>query len=177
MLRQLWERLHPPKLLAWITPEMAIGPALSKERLRLLTKAGIGSVLDARREASDDEAELARLGLRFLHLPVDDYGAPSQEQLATAAEWTLAQFAQGRKVYLHCRSGIGRSPCIACAILMAIGYPLPDAYAAVRRKRRWATLSESQRAALEEFDATRRRRTAPGQGHPRASADVSDYAP
>jgi protein-tyrosine phosphatase len=163
MLRRLWERLRPPRLLVWITPELALGPAPSKDRLRLLTKTGIGSVLDARSEASDDVAQLARHGLHFLHLPVDDYRAPSQEQLTTAAAWTLAQFAEGRKVYLHCRSGIGRSPCIACAILMAIGYSLSDAYAAVRRERPWATLSESQRAALEEFDATRRRSTAADQ--------------
>ena len=153
MLRQLWERLRPPRLLVWITPELALGPALSKDRLRLLTRAGIGSVLDIRSEASDDEAELARHGLHFLHLPVDDRHAPSQEQLTSAAGWTLAEFAAGRKVYLHCRSGIGRSPCVACAILMAIGYSLSDAYAAVRRERPWATLSESQQGALEEFEA------------------------
>jgi protein-tyrosine phosphatase len=109
--------------------------------------------------------ELARHGLRFLHLPVDDYRAPSQEQLATAAEWTLAQFAEGRKVYLHCRSGIGRSPSIACAILVAIGYSLSDAYRAVRRVRPWATLSESQRAALEVFETSRRSGSAsPNEG-------------
>jgi len=160
MLRELWERIRPPKLLVWITPELALGPAPSKGRIRLLAKAGIGSVLDVRSEASDDEAELAKYGLRFLHLPIDDFHAPSQEQLRAAAGWTLAEFAAGRRVYLHCRSGIGRSPCVACAILMAIGYSLSDAYAAVRRERPWATLSESQQAALEEFDAGLRQQRA-----------------
>jgi protein-tyrosine phosphatase len=165
MLRRLWERLRPPRLLVWITPDLAIGPAVSKKRFHLLSKAGIGSVIDARSEASDDESELARHGLRFLHLPVDDYRAPSQEQLETAAEWTLTQFAEGRKVYLHCRSGIGRSPSIACAILMAIGYSLSDAFRAVRRVRPWATLSESQRAALEKFETSRRSGSAlPNEG-------------
>jgi len=159
MLRGLWERVRPPRLMVWITPELALGPAPSKDRIRLLAKAGIESVLDVRGEASDDEAELAKHGLRFLHLPVDDFRAPSQEQLAAAVEWTLAEFAAGRKVYLHCRSGIGRSPCVACAVLMAIGYSLPGAYTAVRRERPWATLSESQQAALAEFDASLRQRS------------------
>ena len=158
MLRLLWERVRPPRLLVWITPELALGPALSSDRFRLLTKAGIGGVIDARAEASDDEGDLAKRGIHFLHLPVGDYRAPSPVQLATASEWTLGQFAEDRKVYLHCRSGIGRSPCIACAILMAVGYSLPDAYAAVRRERPWAILSESQRTALDEFDATLRAR-------------------
>ena len=85
MLHQLWERLRPPRLLVWITPELALGPAPSKDRIRLLTKAGIGSVLDVRSEASDDEAELAKYGLRFLHLPIGDFHAPSQEQLTAGA--------------------------------------------------------------------------------------------
>jgi protein-tyrosine phosphatase len=161
MLRRLWERVRPPKLMVWITPELALGPAPSKDRIRLLAKAGIGSVLDVRGEASDDEAEVAKYGLHFLHLPVDDFRAPSQEQLRAAADWTLVEFAAGRKVYLHCRSGIGRSPCVACGVLMAIGYSLSDAYTAVRRERPWATLSESQKAALEEFAAALRQRRAP----------------
>jgi len=160
MLRRQWERLRPPKLLVWITPELALGPAPSKDRIRLLSKAGIGSVLDLRGEASDDESELAKYGLRFLHLPIDDFHAPSHEQLIAATDWTLAEFAAGRKVYLHCRSGIGRSPCVACAVLMAMGHPLPDAYRAVRRERPWATLSETQQAALREFEAHLRQRLA-----------------
>lgn len=158
MLRELWERLRPPKLLAWITPELALGPALPKHRIRLLAKAGIGSVLDVRSEASDDEAALAEHGLRFFHLSVDDRRAPSQEQLSAATDWTLAEIAAGRKVYVHCRSGIGRSPSVACAVLMAIGYPLPDAYNTVRHERPWATLSETQQAALKEFESRLRKR-------------------
>jgi protein-tyrosine phosphatase len=158
VLRRLWERLRPPKLLVWITPELALGPAPSKRQVRLLAGAGINSVLDVRSEAADDEAELAAHGLRFLHLPIDDFRAPSQEQLSEATAWTLAELAAGRKVYVHCRSGIGRSPCVACAVLMAMGYTLPDAYAAVRRERPWATLSETQQAALAEFEARLRER-------------------
>jgi hypothetical protein len=59
--------------------------ARAVERPHPLTKAGIGSVLDVRSEASDDEAELAKYGLRFLHLPIDDFHAPSQEQLTAGA--------------------------------------------------------------------------------------------
>lgn len=156
MIGRLWRKLRPRTRFIWITPELALGPALPPGRLRLLTKAGIGSVVDVRSEASDDEAALARRNLRFLHVAVDDRDAPSQEQLRTAADWTLAEIAAGRKVYIHCRSGIGRSPSVACAVLVAIGYPLADAYQIIRRQRPWAAFSESQRAALEEFERRRR---------------------
>jgi protein-tyrosine phosphatase len=161
MFRQIWERLRPPKPLVWITPELALGPALSTDRFRRLTKAGVGSVLDVRSETSDDEAALARNGLHFFRIAVDDHEAPSQEQLVAATDWTLAEIAAGRKVYVHCRSGIGRSPCVACAVLMAIGYPLSDAYRTVRHQRPWATLSETQQAALEEFERRLQERRVP----------------
>ena len=152
--------------LVWITPELALGPALPCEQLRRLTKAGIGSVLDVRSEACDDEGELSRRGLRFFHVPVDDFQAPSQEQLEAATNWTLAEIGAGRKVYLHCRSGIGRSPSVACAVLMAIGYPLQEAYRTVRRERPRATFSGAQQAALEEFERRlQERRAASSQRH------------
>ncbi len=152
MLDRLWRKLRPQSPIIWITPELALGPALPPAQFRLLTKAGIGAVVDARSEACDDEAALARHNLAFLHIAVDDREAPSPEQLREATTWTLAQIAAGRKVYVHCRSGIGRSPSIACAILVAIGYPLADAYQIIRRQRPWAAFSESQRVALEEFE-------------------------
>jgi protein-tyrosine phosphatase len=161
MIGRLWRKLRPRTQFVWITPELALGPALPPGRLRLLTKAGIGSVVDVRSEASDDEAALARHNLAFLHVAVDDRDAPSQEQLRTAADWTLAEIAAGRKVYIHCRSGIGRSPSVACAVLVAIGYPLADAYQIIRRQRPWAAFSESQRAALEEFERRTREQRAP----------------
>ncbi len=114
-----------------------------------------------RSEASDDEAALARHNLKFLHVAVDDRDAPSQEQLDAATDWTLAEIAAGRKVYIHCRSGIGRSPSVACAVLVAIGYPLANAYQIIRRQRPWAAFSESQRAALEEFERRRREQRTP----------------
>ncbi len=158
MIGKLWRRLRPRTPLVWITPELALGPALPPDRLRLLTKAGIGSVVDVRSEACDDEAALARHNLAF---PVDDREAASQEQLRAATEWTLAEIAAGRRAYIHCRSGIGRSPSIACAVLLAIGYPLPDAYQIVRRQRPWAACSETQRQALEEFERRQREQAAP----------------
>jgi protein-tyrosine phosphatase len=161
MIGKLWRKLRPRPPLVWITPELALGPALPPGRLRALTKAGIGSVVDVRSEASDDEAALARHNLAFLHVAVDDREAPGQEQMDAATNWTLAEIAAGRKVYIHCRSGIGRSPSIACAVLVAIGYPLADAYQIIRRQRPWAAFSESQRAALEEFERRRREQAAP----------------
>lgn len=165
MLRRLWRRLRPRDLAVWITPELALGPCFDADEVKTLVRQGVGAVIDVRSEACDDEAVLARHGLRLLHVPVDDHGPPTQEQLQQATQWALAEIAAGRSLYVHCRSGIGRSPTIATAILVAIGYPLGEAYQAIKRRRPWATLSEEQWEALELFAASRAR-TTPSQERP-----------
>lgn len=162
MLRRLWRRLRPRDLAAWITPELALGPRFDADESRILVRQGVGAVIDVRSEASDDEAVLAGLGLHFLHLPVDDHRPPTQEQLQEATQWALAEIAAGRRLYVHCRSGIGRSPTIATAILIAIGYSPGEAYQAVKRRRPWATLSDDQWEALERFAAERPQAPAAG---------------
>jgi protein-tyrosine phosphatase len=162
MLRRLWRLLRPSLEVAWITPELALGPRFDKRQVGTLARAGIGSVIDVRSEASDDEEALAEHDIRLYHLPVDDRQAPTQTQLEEATKWALKEIAAGRRIYVHCRSGIGRSPSLAIAILMAMGYPLPDAYDAVRRRRAWATLSAGQWEALEQFERSLRARRSAG---------------
>ena len=162
MLRRLWRLLRPSLDVVWITPELALGPRFQKSEVGALARAGIGSVIDVRSEASDDEQALAGHGIRLLHLPVDDRQAPTQAQLEEATKWALQEIAAGRRIYVHCRSGIGRSPSLTIAILLAMGYPLPDAYDAVRRRRAWATFSGSQWEALETFERSLQARRAAG---------------
>ncbi len=84
MLRRLWRLLRPSLEVAWITPELALGPRFEKRQVGALARAGIGSVIDVRSEASDDEEALAKHDIRLYHLPVDDRQAPTQTQLEEA---------------------------------------------------------------------------------------------
>jgi protein-tyrosine phosphatase len=156
-VRRLWRVLRPPTIV-WITPELALGPSFHKRQVRTLARAGIGSVIDLRSEASDDEDLLARRGLHLYRVPVGDGGAPTEAQLDEVTRWALREIAAGRKVYVHCQSGIGRSPAVAAAILVAMGHSLSDAYNAVRRRRPWASLSSVQCEALEQFERSVRER-------------------
>ena len=162
MLRRIGQALRPLRIV-WITPELALGPRFQKNRVGALARAGIGSVVDLRSEARDDEAALSQHGLHFYHLPIEDRAAPTQAQLKKATKWVLGEIAAGRKVYVHCQSGIGRSPCLATAILVAMGYSLSDAYNAVRRQRPWASLSSAQRRALERFEHSLRPQPSPDE--------------
>lgn len=137
--------------LVWITPSLAQGPRPTRAQVGGLADAGVNSVLDVREEARDDDDLLARHGLHFCHVPMTDRAPPTQDQLERAVEWVMGELADDRKVFIHCRSGVGRSVCVACAVLLRMGYSLPRAYEAVRRKRPEAVIFEKQVEALRLY--------------------------
>jgi protein-tyrosine phosphatase len=137
--------------LAWITPSLAQGPRFTRAQVSALARSGVTSVLDVRKEARDDEALLGQHGLRSCHVPMTDREPPTQRQLKRAVEWVMGELADDRKVFIHCHSGVGRSVCVACAVLVRMGYSLPQAYEAVRRKRPEAVISDEQVEALRRY--------------------------
>jgi protein-tyrosine phosphatase len=138
-------------ILAWITPSLAQGSRFTRAQVSALARSGVTSVLDVRKEARDDEALLAQYGLRLCYVPMTDRAPPTQRQLKRAVEWVMGELADDRKVFIHCQSGVGRSVCVACAVLVRMGYGLPQAYEAVRRKRPEAVISEEQVEALRRY--------------------------
>ncbi len=141
----------PGPSLAWVTPALAQGPAPRRSHVAALARAGLHSVLDLRAEAADDAALMARHGLRYRRVPMVDLVAPGADVLKEAVEWALSEMAADRRVLVHCQAGAGRSPFVACAVLLRMGYDLQQAYQTVRRLRPEMTLSDEQVAALQEY--------------------------
>jgi atypical dual specificity phosphatase len=59
------------------------------------------------------------LGIRHLHLPTTDHFEPSLIDLKTAVHFIAEHEALGKKVYVHCRAGHGRSAAVVFAWLLA----------------------------------------------------------
>lgn len=152
LLRRAYGLFRPPRFMVWITPELALGPAFTIEQIPVLEREGVGAVIEVRSAPFDNEEALACRNIVLRRVPVKDRHAPTQRQLQATTRWALKQIAAGRKVYVHCLSGLGRSPCVAIAILIAMGHPFSDAYSAVKARRPWLNLSVSQREALERFE-------------------------
>jgi protein-tyrosine phosphatase len=147
--------------LAWITPSLAQGSRFTRAQVGALARSGVTSVLDVRKEARDDEDLLAQHDIRLCHVPMTDRAPPTQRQLKRAVEWVMGELAADRKVFIHCQSGVGRSVCVASAVLVRMGYGLPQAYEAVRRKRPEAVISEEQVEALRRYAESLSARPAP----------------
>lgn len=57
----------------------------------------------------------------------------------------------GGKIYIHCRSGLGRAPTMATAYFMSQGYTLNEALALIAAKRPFIKLTPEQLTYLKRF--------------------------
>jgi protein-tyrosine phosphatase len=68
---------------------------------------------------------IENLGIRYLHFPIVDAGVPTeadekrwQEEISP---FLLSELTKGKKVFVHCRGGLGRTGIIAARILIDAG--------------------------------------------------------
>jgi protein-tyrosine phosphatase len=142
--------------LSWVTPHLAVGASFGMDEAAELARGQrIERVVDLRSECCDDEEILRSHGVVLLKLPTDDRCAVSQEMLDEGVAWVGAQLAAGRRVYLHCEHGIGRSALLAVCVLVSQGHEPLEALALVKRARRQASPSPEQLEAFRTWVARR----------------------
>ncbi|MDE3097658.1 MAG: dual specificity protein phosphatase family protein [Chloroflexota bacterium] len=112
---------------------------------------GVDSVLDLRAEDEHDRTQLAAARLRYHRLPMEEFAPPAISQLKEGTAWALGEMAAGHAVLVHCRLGMSRSVCMACAILIAEGHSFEAALRTVRAVRPSARLTPDQLDCLATF--------------------------
>lgn len=76
---------------------------------RLHDKYGIRGVVNFCEEYRGPIGQYKRLGIEELYLPTTDHFEPSLDDLMTALSFIKRHEVQGKRVYVHCRAGHGRS--------------------------------------------------------------------
>lgn len=140
-------------------------PALARRKLRRLLDAGISSFVDLTRAGEAllppyepllaEEAALRGRRLGYLRAPIPDMGLPTPAALRATLDHIDAELLAGRRVYLHCWGGIGRTGTVVGCYLVRHGLSGPQALALIARLRRhtpdgWRTSPETaaQRALV-----------------------------
>src|ERR1700680_3706739 len=82
------------------------------------------------------------------HLPLQDHGTPTLDELRNAAAMVSTLVKQGHEVLVHCQAGIERTPTVVCAALLLMGWSLPEAYQRVLEVRPEAAPTDGQLATL-----------------------------
>lgn len=108
--------------ITWVTEDLAVGPApMSHAALDDLRAQGVRAILNLCAEFTDlHEIERAH-GFEVYHLPVEDEQAPDVAELEKALDWLDEAIYLGRKAYIHCRHGIGRTGTVLNAYILRRG--------------------------------------------------------
>jgi atypical dual specificity phosphatase len=94
---------------------------------------------------------LAHYDLTEIHLPVPDFHAPTQDQLAIAVRTVVSAVEAGERVAIHCAAGLGRSGTVAACYLVELGRDWTAAIDSVRAARPGAIETADQVAAVAAY--------------------------
>jgi len=141
----------------WVSPKLLLGGFLAPHDVRALAQDGIGAVVNVSRELIEPRGALEAAGIAYLQVPSWDGRVPALEDAARGVAFIAAHVADGRKVYVHCASGVGRSVAVLLCYLAACeGADVEEALAAIQRTRPRVSLSRVQRAFVDEYLAWHR---------------------
>jgi atypical dual specificity phosphatase len=135
----------------WIIPDQVGAMSLPRgEDLAGLREAGV-TLLVSLLHAHPPEEEVRRAGLRLVRLPVEQWRAPSEEQIEDFIVEVRAELRRGGKVAVHCLGGLGRTGTLIAAYLVSEGMTAAQARDYVRARRPGSIESEEQEQAIRAW--------------------------
>jgi atypical dual specificity phosphatase len=148
-------------------------PLRNKHHIELLQKENIGAILsllndfEFRHETLFSvpvkKSEWKKRKIEQLHLKVSDLGPPSQSQIRKGVKFIEDKIAEGKKVYVHCKAGQGRSATfVVCYLLkhnpldlvVKSDRTLAESVIEYVGNIRSIQISASQKKAIEVFAST-----------------------
>ena len=108
--------VEPDRLLAGEYPAHFEGE-LTRKRIDALIEAGFNTFIDLTRPNETvaylrmllDEAKLYEVEVQHHRFPIGDFGLPTTPQMKSILDRIDSSLQAGRKIYLHCWGGIGRT--------------------------------------------------------------------
>ena len=147
--------------ISWIEPNvLAAGPLPASEAdIRSLHEQGIRAIITLTErpitvQRGVTSQLLEELEITPLHLAVNDFGAPDNEQVAEAMSFIEQMRAENKPVLVHCKVGQGRTGVLLHAYFLNKGLSLSDAQNRVSEKRPlcdFKNLSQEQQTFLQEY--------------------------
>ena len=98
-------------------------------------------------------AVLAERGMKYLHLPVEDFTAPTLEQVGEFVQFVDEVRASGGATLTHCHGGIGRTGTMLACYLVKEGLTAREAMEEVRRRRPGSIETDDQEDCIRQYEA------------------------
>lgn len=121
--------VRPGQFLAGEYPATAYFPELTRKRLDSFLSAGFDTFIDLTSPGETEpyepllreQAGYYRLPVQYTRFPIGDFGLPTPAQMNAILGAIDASLAVGRKPYLHCYGGIGRTGTVVGCYLVRHG--------------------------------------------------------
>lgn len=95
---------------------------------------------------------IEEFGFEYIHLPINDFGVPTIEQIEAFIRFTNRLRKDNKRVLVHCDHGIGRTGTMLAIYLVKKGYNAKDAVSEVRRKRPGSIETVEQENIVYEYE-------------------------
>jgi atypical dual specificity phosphatase len=122
-----------------------------QEDLEFLRGQGVGAIVSLTLTPLDGQC-LRMREMAYLHEPVEDFTAPSPEQMDRILAFIRDCNGRGQAALVHCGAGLGRSGTVVSAFLVAEGMGAREAIARVRELRPYSVETPDQEKAVEEYE-------------------------
>ena len=101
----------------------------TRKRLDALLEAGFNTFIDLTRpnegapylEILEEQSLAYAMDIKYQRFPIGDFGLPTPELMRSILDKIGASIESGRKVYLHCWGGIGRTGTVVGCYLVGRG--------------------------------------------------------
>lgn len=143
-----------PTNFSWIEQGRLAGSGLpvNKEEFKWLINKGIKSIVTVR-EVPLPSKWFDGNDIDYLHLMVEDYGAPSMEIIDETVDYIDKKISSGKPVLVHCAAGKGRTGAVLAAYLMKKENLTADqAIEKIRLMRPGSVQSLTQETALSMYE-------------------------
>jgi predicted protein tyrosine phosphatase len=141
--------VEPGHLLAGEYPAQ-FNNELTRQRIDALIQAGFNTFIDLTKPNETiayirtlmDEAKLYDVEVKHQRFAIGDYGLPTPEHMTIILNTIDAELQAGRKIYLHCWGGIGRTGTTVGCYLVRRGKTGDEALQQLAKW--WQTVPKSQ---------------------------------
>lgn len=141
-----------PRRYDWIIEGKLAASSYPRDEghLRALHTAGVRALVTLHERPVDQE-KLDALGIAARHYPVQDFAAPSLDQIEAAVAFIERKLAAGEGVAVHCAAGLGRTGTVIACYLVYQGYTPAEAIAHVRARRPGSVETGEQQAIVYTY--------------------------
>jgi atypical dual specificity phosphatase len=145
--------LGKPDNFSWVIKGKLAGSARpeNEAQLRWLRGKGIRAFVCLNKERPLDDKQVRELGFEYLFLPVKDFTAPTQDDMAEFVRFAQEMIGQNLPVVVCCGAGIGRTGTMLAAYFVSLCLSPMEALKKIEAMRGVGVESYSQREAIFEY--------------------------